>query len=219
MIRYIRDAISPNFETMLISLQQACIHPMFLRRLNLTQAADRALAQRVFLATPEYELDAFGRLPSGETVQPLEERFPDSCPPEHRLTFVAFDHDEPIGLAQVALHLPQADTAVIMLLVVPSALRKQHVGCEIVERLSRQARRWPGIRSWSLSVTESNAPGQAFWRHCGFHTVRTGIALEGFSHRLITMARPVKARPACQHHGATESAADVTARHLFARLG
>lgn len=218
MMRYTSDAIRPDSAVMLPSLQLACRHAMFLRRLNLTQAADQALAQRVFLATPEYELDAFGRLPSGDTLQPLQSRFPDSCAPEHRLTFVAFNHEEPIGLAQVALHLPQADTAAITLLAVPSALRKQHIGCEMVERLSRQARRWPGIRTWVLSVTETNAPGQAFWRHCGFHTLRTSIALEGFAHRLITMSRPVKSRPACQHHGATESAADVTARHLFARL-
>lgn len=191
---------------------------MFLRRLRLDQASDRAIAERVFLAAPEYELDTFGRLPSGNMAQPLEERFPPSCAPEHRLTFVAFDHDVPIGLAQIALHLPYADHAALLLLLVPPAHRHHHVGCEMVERLSRQARRWPGIRTWYLSVTEANAAGQAFWRHCGFRTIRTGVMLEGLSHPVLTMVRPVKARPACQHHGPQEDAAGVTAQHLFARL-
>jgi len=191
---------------------------MFLRRLRLDLAPDREIANRVFLGAPEYELETFGRLPSGDMEQPLEGRFPDACAPEHRLTFVAFDREEPIGLAQVALHLPYADGATMLLLLVPSALRQQHVGCEMVERLSRQARRWPGIRNWYLSVTETNAAGQAFWRHCGFRTVRTGVPLEGVTHRVLTMVRPVKGRPACQRHGVQEDAAGVTAQHLFARF-
>lgn len=191
---------------------------MFLRRLQLDHGPDRDIARRVFLAAPGYELDTFGRLPSTEMAQPLEERFPDACAPEHRLTFVAFDHDEPIGLAQIAQHLPYADSATLLLMLVPPARRQQHVGCEMLERLSRQARRWPGIRNWYLSVTETNAAGQAFWRHCGFHTVRTGVVLEGMAHRVLTMVRPVKARPACQHGGATEDGAGLAARHLFARL-
>lgn len=192
---------------------------MFLRRLNLDDARDHAIASALFLGAPEYELDAFGRLPSPDTAQPLEGRFPSACAPEHRVTFCAFDHDQAIGLAQIALHMPSANSAALLLLLVPAPLRKQHVGCEIVERLSRQARRWPGISNWYLSVTDTNIGGLAFWRHCGFRTVATGLTAPGISHRLLGMSRPIKARPACQHHGAQEDSAGVDARNLFARLG
>ncbi|WP_343624289.1 GNAT family N-acetyltransferase [Roseateles puraquae] len=191
---------------------------MFLRRLNLEDPRDRQIAQELFLAAPEYEVDAFGRLPSNDMAQPLEGRFPSACAPEHRLTFAAFDHDRPLGLAQVALHMPSADAAALLLLLVPAPLRKQHVGCEIVERLSRQARRWPGISQWYLSVTDTNTGGLAFWRHCGFRTTATGLTAAGFTHTMHAMTRAVKQRPLCQRHGVPEDDAGVDARNLFARL-
>lgn len=191
---------------------------MFLRRLNLAERADEAVALRLYLGSPEYELDNFGALPSAATTEPLAVRFPPNCAPEHRLTLAAFDHQQPIGLVQVALHFPTADTASLLLLLVPSASRKQHVGCEIVERLSRQARRWPGIQQWYLSVADNNPAGLAFWRHCGFRTVATGLTAPGFAHHLTGMNRTIKARPACQHHRGVEDGEALSARNLFARL-
>lgn len=192
---------------------------MFLRRLNLEEAADRATASALFLAAPGYELDTFGRLPSAGMAQELSARFPDVCAPQHRLTFAGFDHDQPLGLAQVALHMPSPNSAALLLLIVPTHRRRHHAGCEIVERLSRQARRWPGISHWYLSVVESNLAGLAFWRHCGFHSLSPGVAQAGFAHRLVNMTRSIKGHPVCHHHGNPEDPADVTARCLFARLG
>lgn len=191
---------------------------MFLRRLKLTDAHDRDIATRLFLAAPEFELEVFGRLPAAETDVPLDTRFPDHCAPEHRLTIAAFDRDQPVGLAQIGLHMPTADSAALLLLAVPGSLRRQHMGCELVERLSRQARRWAGISTWYLNVTESNTAGQAFWRHCGFRTTATGLSVSGFAQPLLAMTRAVKTRPLCRGHGRPEDAASVQARHIFARL-
>lgn len=192
---------------------------MFLRRLHADSAPDDAVARQVFLATPGYEIDTFGRLPSAEMAQPLWERFPAECAPGHRLTLAAFDHDTPIGLAQIALHLPDAHSAALLMLIVSPTARRQHAGCEIVERLSRQARRWPGIGSWYLNVAETNAAALSFWRHCGFRTVSTGLRVPGLPHALLAMTRPVKTRPLCQRHGEPEDATAADARHIFARLG
>jgi hypothetical protein len=191
---------------------------VYLRRLNLENSLDHDIAAGLFLATPGYELDTFGRLPSADMAQPLAHRFPETTAPEHRLTIAAFDHNQPIGLAQIALHVPTKDGAGLLLLIVPTHLRKRHIGCEIVERLSRQARRWPGISNWYLNVVENNPGGLAFWRHCGFRSVDVGTAVPGFSHRLITLTRPIKGRPVCYHHGAPEDPAAAAAQHLFARL-
>lgn len=191
---------------------------MFLRRLDLNDARDRDVAHELFLAAPDYELDTFGRLPSEGMQQPVEARFPADCAPEHRLTFAAFDHDQPIGLAQIALHMPRTDTAALLLLIVPTRQRRQHTACEMVERLSRQARRWAGISQWYLTVTESNPGGLAFWRHCGFRTTRPALTVEGIASRVVLMERPVKGRPSCQHPGAQEDPSRVADAHLFARL-
>jgi len=191
---------------------------MFLRRLNLDTATDRAVASELFLATPSYELDTYGRLPSADTAQALSQRFPEDCLPENRLTLAAFDHDQPIGLAQIALHAPERDSAALLLLLVPTHLQHRHIGCEIVERLSRQARRWDGISRWYISVMESNTGGLAFWRHCGFRTTSHALAWEGMNDRVSLMGRAIKARPACQHHRGTEDAQAVIARHLLARV-
>ena len=191
---------------------------MYLKRLDLDATHDRAVADALFLGSPDYELETFGRLPNTEMAQPISGRFPEHCPPEHRLTFAAFDHDEPIGFAQVALHTPVSSSASLLLLLVPRHGRRQHIGCEIVERLSRQARRWPGIANWQIAVVDTNREGLAFWRHCGFRSTNTGVPTPGFPHRLITLVRSVKGRPVCQHHGAPEDAAAVNAQNLFARL-
>lgn len=191
---------------------------MFLRRLNLAEARDQTIATDLFLASPGYEFDTFGRLPSGDMTTPLDLRFPPTTAPEHRLTLAAFDRDQPVSLIQIALHMPTDDCAAILLLLVPPAGRRQHIGCEVVERLSRQARRWPGIHNWYLCVTRNNAAGLAFWRHCGFRTSSVGHAVPDIGEPLHVMRRAVKLRPLCQRHGAAESEEAVEARHLFARL-
>jgi N-acetylglutamate synthase-like GNAT family acetyltransferase len=191
---------------------------MFLRRLNPDAASDRQIAANLFLSTPDYELRNFGRLPSADTSEPLWMRFPPECEPEHRHTIAAFDRDRPVGLVQVGRQVPTSDCAALLLLLVPGPLQHQHVGCEIVERLSRQARRWPGISNWYVTVTESNTGALGFWRHCGFRTKTQGLVCEGVADRLTLMTRPIKGRPACLHPRATENDALVASRYLFARL-
>ncbi|RTL41948.1 MAG: GNAT family N-acetyltransferase [Burkholderiales bacterium] len=217
MKRYTQDAKRFNWPAMLAVCLLAPHRPMYLRRLRLTDPLDQQLADSLFFAAPDFEMDAFGRLPVGDMALPLADRFPAGCAPEHRLTFAAFEHDQPVGLAQVGLHLPTADSAALLMLLVPRRWRQQHLGCEMVSRLSKQARRWPGIQRWYLNVTESNSAGQAFWRHCGFRTTATGLST-GHSHDLLAMERSVKARPHCERHGRPEDAATVGGRLIFARL-
>jgi ribosomal protein S18 acetylase RimI-like enzyme len=191
---------------------------MFLRRLNLGTERDRAIASELLLASPRYELETFGRLPSAATVDELPWRFPADCAPQHRLLFAAFDREHAVGLAQIALHTPDAVSAAVLMLLVAPAWQKRHVGCEMVERLSRQARRWPGISSWYLGVLESNTGGQAFWRHCGFRTTCQGLAVQGLADKLNLMDRPIKARPACQHGHGSEDPSRVVTHLPIARL-
>lgn len=192
---------------------------MFLRRLNLSLPADRAIASELFLACAGYEVQSFGRLPSAEDGAHLLERFPDSCPPEHRLSFAAYRRNEPLALIQVALHKPVAEAATVLLLLVRPDEQRQHTGCEIVERLSRQARSWPGIARWELSVLETNLAGLAFWRHCGFKSFEIGVTHPEFQAGMRWMRRPIKGRPVCQKPCQQDDDANVLAARLLSRLG
>ncbi len=192
---------------------------MFLRRLNLSLPADRAIATELFLASAGYEVQSFGRLPSAEDGDQLHDRFPDACPAEDRLSFVAYRRNEPLALIQVALHRPVPDAATLLLLLVRPGEQRQHVGCEIVERLSRQARNWPGIARWELGVLETNLAGLAFWRHCGFKSFEIGVAHPEFKAGMRWMRRPIKGRPMCQKAGQQDDDANVFAGRLLSRLG
>lgn len=191
---------------------------MFLRRLNLDAHDDRRVANDLFLSTPDYELNALGNFPSVTTEHSLRERFPPQCAPEHRLTFAAFDRANALGLIQIATHLPDEGSAAILLMLIRAEHRKKHLGCEIVSLLSRQARRWDGISRWHINVLENNIGALAFWRHCGFHTGTCGLAIPGFTHRLLSMTRKVKARSVCKSGAEPEDADNVTARNLYARF-
>jgi hypothetical protein len=191
---------------------------MYLRRLDLTQASDLAVAAGLFLQTPAYAFDSFARLPTAAQAARISEAFPSETPPENRLSFAACRHDQAIALAQVALHHPSPDCAALLLLLVPPAQQREHVGCEFVERLSRQARRWPGITRWVLAVGDHNGAGLALWRHCGFRSMAMGLHLHGFAGGFIRMERPIKAKPACQHARERDDPDDLIAQNFFARL-
>lgn len=192
---------------------------MFLRRLNLNVAADRAVASELFLACAGYEMQSFGRFPSAEDGDQLRERFPRACPAEHRLSFVACRRHEPLALVQVALHLPTNDAATVLLLLVHPKEQRQHTGCELMERLSRQARNWPGIARWELGVLDTNSTGLAFWRHCGFRSFELGVPQAELSADMRWMRRPIKGRPACQKACQQDDDAQVLAGRLLSRLG
>jgi hypothetical protein len=191
---------------------------MYLRRLDLASSSDQEIAAKLFLDSPDFELEAFSRLPSSQMTDPLSGRFPEASAPEHRLTMAAFEGDDPIALVQIARNFPDESSAAILMLVVPHRLRRHHVGCEIVERLSKQARRWPGISRWYITVVESNVKALSFWRHCGFRTTSSQLGCKGFADTVAVMVRPIKARPVCHHGRPPESPQQVTAQHLFARL-
>lgn len=192
---------------------------MFLQRLDLTREVDRAIATRIFLQTPAYETATFHRLPTAETGDQLAERFPKACPMEERLSFVAKLHDLPLALVQVARHYPSAERALLMLVLVSQENQRHHFGCELMERLSMQARRWAGVTTWELCVLETNQAGIAFWRHCGFRRVGSGEASSAAFHgRLIRMERAIKGRPACQTGRIQDDADALLTNRLVARL-
>jgi len=123
-----------------------------------------------------------------------------------------------LGLAQVARAYPQSHLAHIGLLMIKQDQRRQHLGCRMVEHLSRQARHWEGVTHWQLSLLNSNAAGLEFWRHCGFHTVAQGCRSAALLDRGCVMERPIKTKPLCQSHRPPERNEALMARGLLAVL-
>lgn len=171
---------------------------MHLKHLNLSQSADHDLAMRVILSAPAYCLDCFASLPTEELARGVLRARPHGVPAEHVQWLAALDHDQPIGLIQIATHVPSPDTAAILMLVMDSSRQRKHLGCEVVDRLSRQARQWPGIRRWYLSVLANNEVALKFWHHCGFEACAADIPLAGYAHAAHGFQRAIKGKPVCR---------------------
>ena len=192
---------------------------MFLRKLDLGKVADQSIAADVLLRSPGYMLSSYGMLPSVEACVDLARSFPPDCAEQDRLCFAAFIKDSPVALAQVGQHWPSRRQASILLLTVAESEHRGHLGCEVVERLSKQARRWEGIESWYLSVLDNSPAALNFWRHCGFHTVALDIEAPGMPGRMINMRRALKTRPVCQHGKIHDNPAQLRNLCIAARFG
>jgi hypothetical protein len=186
---------------------------MHVHRLNLQLNEDLAAARAVYLDVPAYALCAFGALRSAEVVdKALTDAFPAECTPEQRLSFLGCNKDQPQVLAQVVVGFPTPDVLGLTLLLVRQGVQRRHLACEMLDRLSRQARRWPGIQRWRTFVLESNAAANAFFGHCGFMVATPPQVLRGFHEGARCLERPIKARPVCRggHGQGISHAARVT---------
>ncbi|MDE2367952.1 MAG: GNAT family N-acetyltransferase [Burkholderiales bacterium] len=174
---------------------------MFLKSLNPADVKDVALAVRLYCEDPSYSLQTFGRLPDTESSAEIIRACPVGCLPEDRLAFAAFDKADPVALLRVLRRWPEPEIATIGLLLVSPRDRRRHLGCQIVEQLSRKARNWAGIRRWRIVVLEVNQSALQFWRHLGFDVVREGQSKPDLKSTLTVMEREIKHRPFCQRPG------------------
>nr|WP_316640648.1 GNAT family N-acetyltransferase [uncultured Roseateles sp.] len=192
---------------------------MFFKRLSADKAEDLSLATKFMCASPGYKLQTFGRLPSDSEGRALLCGFPPECAPQDRLVFAAQEKSGAVlGLVQIARAHPLPHQAHIGLLLVCQGQRRRHLGCQMMEHLSRQARRWEGITHWQLSLLDSNSEGLHFWRHCGFHTVAQGCRSAELVDSGCIMERAVKTKPLCQSHRPPERSEELMARGLLAVL-
>lgn len=193
---------------------------VYFRRLCADKSDDVHLAAKFICACPGYKLQTFGKLPSvDDEGRNLLSGFPAECAPRDRLVFAAqAKSGATLGLVQVARAHPQGHLAHIGLLLVSQDQRRQHLGCRMLEHLSRQARQWGGITHWQLSVLNSNSAGLEFWRHCGFHTVAQGCYSSELLDRGCVMERPIKTKPLCQSHRPPERNEELMANRLLAVL-
>lgn len=164
---------------------------MFLKRLDIGRASDRELAVGLFCEEADYALRNFGTLPSPQGALRALNAFADDTPPEDRLLFAACERDEALALVLVERHFPDRTLATIGLLLVRPGHRHKHIGTQVIDRLSRQAKSWDGIKTWQLSVVQSNTTGLYFWERCGFHVMRERVFIPGLIAPAAVLQRPV----------------------------
>lgn len=134
------------------------------------------------------------------------------CAPEQLQVFAIVKRGEVCGVAKVLLHVPDARTALLDLLMIQAGATGRGLGSEALEHLSVKARRWAGIDRWQLMVLDYHTRAQAFWRAQGFQLTRTALEPEGPDGRcqgttVHWMERPLRrpssarAQPSCRSTG------------------
>jgi hypothetical protein len=189
---------------------------MHLQRLDPGTDRDLELMGRLLAEAPDYLLKHFQRFSTADQARDIAQSLPPGCRAEDRRLFAAFERDQPLALVEVILHFPHASVATIGGLAVSRKERRDHVGCRVIEQLSKQARQWPGISTWSLTVAESNVEALQFWAHCGFGNAREGMPTRGLDERVLIMDRALKGRPYCRRSGQSpEPVVQQLARHCL----
>lgn len=170
---------------------------MFLRRLNPREAIDVQMGARFFCNSPQYMEETFGRAPTEEDGRRFVTDVPAGCASEDVFVFAAFEKSSLLGMMQIQRHFVRRDLASIGLLLVDPAMRRRHIGCRMLAQLSRQARNWPEVARFCVTVLEINTAGLAFWRHAGFVPVARGVVEPPYRSRVTIMERLIRQRRTC----------------------
>jgi N-acetylglutamate synthase-like GNAT family acetyltransferase len=182
---------------------------MFLKRLNPEDEYDVQLGAKLFCSFPEYMQATFGQALGEADGRRFVTDVPVGCAPEDILVFACFDKTTPVGVVQLQRHFMRPELCNIGLLLVDKAHQRRHLGCAIVERLSRQARNWPGIERFCIMVLQNNPAALAFWRHTGFQTVAENVVEAGVKTRVTIMERAIKSKQTCLPKAQATAATDL----------
>ncbi|MDL5032853.1 GNAT family N-acetyltransferase [Pelomonas sp. APW6] len=150
--------------------------PLQLRHLSGDRPGDLAIVDAVLRSHP-----TFGRRslyhPTDAALFMRSASMP--CTPEQLQVFAVVKRGKVCGVAKVLLHVPDARTALLDLLMIQADATGQGLGSEALEHLSVKARRWTGINRWQLMVLDCHTRAQAFWRAQGFQLTRIALEAEG----------------------------------------
>ncbi len=125
-----------------------------------------------------------------DAVSFLNQR-PPNVPPAHKNCLGLFENGSLIGVADVILHWPTADTAFIGLLQLDESAHGRGLARRFHEHLLE---RFPEPRRWRLNVVDSNSSATSFWERLGYHDTgdrREWTNPEGDRHSVIVMERAV----------------------------
>ena len=188
-----------------------------LQLLHPESSEDRHRCGQLYLNSPRFALRLRQQLTSEERgILALMESVAGSAP-ESTLNVGLMLRDEMVGFAKVYVGYPDATRATIGLLLVDERHQRRHVGTQAVEALSRKARQWPGIHQWTLHARDDDPAALAFWRACGFTTLKPGCQLPGFRGSFSLMERAIKVKSRGARHAAAKGSASAP-DHPFRRF-
>jgi ribosomal protein S18 acetylase RimI-like enzyme len=94
---------------------------------------------------------------------------PEGRSPEDKVAFGVWADGELVGLLDLLLRYPDAETVYLGLLLVARDRQGQGIGAAACRALEREvAARWPWARRLRLSVVRTNGQVLGFWRRMGF---------------------------------------------------
>jgi len=129
-----------------------------------TVAAVQALHER----SADYVHRIWGLPPDPNSGAEFFERLPPGRSREHKRSLGVFDGDAMIGCIDLVRGWPDADTAVIGLLLLEPGARGRGVGRLAFDAIAAQVREWPEVNQLRAVVVESNAIARPFWERLGF---------------------------------------------------
>lgn len=138
------------------------------RRIRRLNDDDVDALQSLLESVPEYTQRFAGRLPApGDAARVLAGR-PETVAPVDKIGFGIWAGSELIAFADLLRGYPSEDVAYIGLLIVRADHQGIGAGRAFHAAVLDHVRGWPGIRTLRLSVVDTNAAANPFWRALGY---------------------------------------------------
>jgi GNAT superfamily N-acetyltransferase len=128
-----------------------------------------AALQRVMESDEEFALRVTGHPPGPADAQSTLLFVPEGKSPEDKVVFGVWVDGELVGILDLLLRYPDAETVYLGLLQVDRGRQGQGIGAAACRALEREVlARWPWARRLRLSVVRANDRVLGFWRRMGF---------------------------------------------------
>jgi ribosomal protein S18 acetylase RimI-like enzyme len=142
--------------------------PVRLREVTGDPEELRAL-QRVMESDEDFALRVTGHPPGPADAQSTLLFVPEGSAPDDKAPFGVWAGEELVGVLDLLLRYPDAETIYIGLLQIDRARQGQGIGTAACRALERDLLpRWPWARRLRLSVVRTNDQVLGFWRRMGF---------------------------------------------------
>jgi uncharacterized protein len=128
-----------------------------------------AALQRIMERDEGFALRVTGHPPGPADAQSTLMFVPEGRSPDDKVAFGVWADDELVGILDLLLRYPDAETLDIGLLQIDRDRQGQGIGAAACRALEREVRaRWPWARRLRLSVVRTNDQVLGFWRRMGF---------------------------------------------------
>jgi GNAT superfamily N-acetyltransferase len=124
--------------------------------------------QSVLEAAPNYSLRSTGGPVLSTAAQSLFSALPPSKDYQSKFVLGFYLNEELVGCADIIRGYPDAETAMIGLLLINEKYQRNGLGLQFYEDIETLCKTWPEISRARIGVIETNAEVLPFWKKLGF---------------------------------------------------